>query len=103
MAECDPPCFEGRGVCNEETLTCLCGWEFGEADCSKTFYQLLGGSYLAYNLFSIVLSSLIFGFSGLVLEKSIEWKVKQLEKPQKFSLFMLSIGSFGTFSLFTDK
>lgn len=95
MAGCETTCVVGRGICNLETLQCTCGWEFGESDCSKTFYEVLGNAYLAYNLFGIVLSSLVFGFSGLVLEKSFEWKVVQLEKPQKFSLFILSLGSFG--------
>lgn len=95
MSECNPPCFEGRGNCNLDTLTCACGWEYGEDDCSKTFYQLLGDSYLWYSLFAVTLSSLIFGFSGFVFYRSIAWKVTKLENPQKASLLILCCGSFG--------
>lgn len=103
MGECSPPCFPGRGICDSKTLACLCGWEYGESDCSRTFAQILGTSYLTYTICSIILASVVFLFSGVTLEKSIEWKVTKLEKPQKFSLLFLVLGSFGKFVVCCDN
>lgn len=97
MTDCFPPCVEGRGLCDTETLTCKCGWEYGEEDCSKTFYEILGQPYLVYSLVSITMSSIIFGLSSLIFEKAIEWKVAKLESPQRASLVIIALGSFGTY------
>lgn len=88
--DCNPQCVHGE--CTKGS--CVCELHFTGTDCSQSFREVLGTSWVVYTVLGLILSFLLVGVS-LALGVITIVKRVSLEITQKVSIWILCFGGGG--------